>query len=180
MARWRLTESHYLNSPGTKWRYSEIDSNGEAVEHNFVVPRLMDIKDPRHHTDKDAGVIVVCYEGKGQPSDRVFVGDPTPSMEPLDEEAREISARYEGKWKHAIDSLPAQGFGNELLGALQAQLAAVAATQSPSSMAPNTAIKAEEFSALKTQVDELVKQNQQLMAQLAAKAEAPKAAAGRR
>jgi hypothetical protein len=173
MARWLLKEPHYLNSPRTNWRYTEIDQDGEAQEHNFPVPRLMDPKDPRHWTNKADQTIVVCYEGKGNPGDRIFTGPPTPGMEPLDEEAQAISAQYSGSWVHPIDTLPGNGqsYADGLLKALTDQLTAIGNTKSPSSMLPNQAIKAEDFAKLQEQVAELMKANQALVGQLTAKVE---------
>lgn len=175
MARWRLTESHYLNCPGTTWRRSEISADGEAVEFTYNVPRLLDIKDPRCHTNKAEGIIVVCYEGKGQPGDRTFVGDPTPSMQPLDDEAREISAKYEGRWQHPIESLP-NGLGDQLIRDLEKQIAAIGATQKPSGMIPNSVVSKDEFDGVKKQLDELMAQNAALLEKLSE----PAAAKGRR
>ena len=47
------------------------------------------------------------HEGKGNPSDYVFEGDPYPDMDPLDEEAEVISESLQEKWRHPIDTLPA-------------------------------------------------------------------------
>lgn len=180
MARWRLTESHYLNCPNTNWRRTEISNDGEAVEHNYNVPRLLDINDPRCHTDKANQLVIVCYEGKGQPGDRVFVGDPTPGMQPLDEEARAISAEFEGRWQHPIESLP-NGLGPELIRDLERQIQAIGATQKPSGMIPNQAVSKDEFETLKNQMAELMAQNQKLVEQLTAQpAPETKASAGRR
>jgi hypothetical protein len=44
------------------------------------------------------GIVVVSDGHNSKPSDIVFEGDPTPGMLPLDDEAREISARFEKKW----------------------------------------------------------------------------------
>lgn len=175
MARWLLKEPHYLNSPHTTWRYTEIDQDGEAIDHNFVVPRLMDPKDPRHWTNKQAQEIVVCYEGKGNPGDRIFTGPPTPGMEPLDEEARAISNQYSPSWAHPIDTLPSNGqsYADGLLRQLTDQLMAVSKTGSPSSAIPNQTIKPEDFKALQDQVAKLMEANQALVSQLTSKAETP-------
>jgi len=173
MARWLLKEPHYLNSPRTKWRYTEIDQDGEAQEHEFPVPRLMDPKDPRHWTNKQTQEIIVCYEGNGNPGDRIFTGPPTPGMEPLDAEAQEISNQYAPSWIHPIDTLPGNGqsYADGLLRQLTDQLTAISNTKSPSSAIPNQVVKAEDFAEIQKQVAELMKQNQQLMAQLTQKAE---------
>lgn len=182
MARWLLKEPHYLNSPRTKWRYTEIDNDGEAQEHEFPVPRLMDPKDPRHWTNKQTQEIVVCYEGKGNPGDRIFTGPPTPGMDPLDDEAQKISAEHAGSWIHPIDTLPGNGqsYADGLLKQLTDQLTAVAATGKPSSLIPNQLVKAEDFAALQSQVAKLMEANEALLAQLTAKPVEPAAEPKRR
>ena len=47
MARWKLMTSHYLNTPGEEWEYTENDRNtGRPRRIKFPVPRLLDINDP--------------------------------------------------------------------------------------------------------------------------------------
>jgi len=112
MARWRLSTSHYLQIPGTEWEQMEKDQlTGREVRKRYTVPRLLDVDDPtswNYHTRNPrgeiiAGEVVVCYEGKGQPQDIVFIGDPSPDMIPLDDEAREISRKLEPRWNAKPD-----------------------------------------------------------------------------
>lgn len=102
MARWRLTEAHYLKVPGTKWEYTEVNrTTGRPVRKQFQVPMYLDPNDPSQWTSRngpDAGEIVVCYENKGLPDDIVFEGGVTPGMLPLDSEAKEITKRMEEIW----------------------------------------------------------------------------------
>jgi hypothetical protein len=49
--------------------------------------------------------VIVCHEGKGEDSDIVFIGDPTPDMLPVDDEAREITATFEVRWKAKPESM---------------------------------------------------------------------------
>lgn len=119
MARWKLATSHYLNTvKPAKWRYAHTDrSTGEAIEKEFIVPRFLDINDPKCWTTRFGGVpisrgggdagaegeVVVCREGKGIPGDIEFIGDPTPDMIPYDEEAEAISATFQERWAYKPD-----------------------------------------------------------------------------
>lgn len=168
MARWRLNEPHYLfgyppdlSDEGVEWEYKETDRiNGRERRKRFKVPFYFE-----RETE-------VCWEGKGRREDFVFEGPPTPSMEPLDDEAREISASYSSQWQHPIESLPGQGYSDALLGALTAQLDRLASTTSPSPVASN-AVSREEFDRLANQLAEVMAKNAELEAK-------PKAVGNRR
>lgn len=144
MARWKLTEDHYLNGcppdlDACEWEYKETDrTNGRERRKRFVVP---------FYAVADS---IVCYAGKGQPSDIVFTGAPTPSMEPLDDEARTISKEWEPRWQHPIESLPGQGFSASLLSGLERQLAELSA-KTPAPVV-QSGVSKEEFDALKEQL----------------------------
>lgn len=157
MARWRLAAPHYLNTiPPTTWEYKEIDrSTGKQVRRVYDVPLLMDPDQPGdwNHRDGDMGSIIVCHEGKGEARDQIFVGEPTPDMVPLDEEAKAISASFAKKWKHPIESLEGS-FAERLLDDLQKQVADVRA-QAP---APQ-----EGMTELLTAMTAMMKQNQQVL-----------------
>lgn len=148
MARWELTEPHYLNGcppdlEAVEWEYKETDrTTGRERRKRFEVPFYA-----------ESGT-TVCYEGKGQPSDTVFRGDPTPSMTPLDDEARAISKEWEPRWQHPIESLPGQGFSASLLSNLERQLNELAA-KSPTPIA-QSGVSKEEFDALKEQLAALM------------------------
>jgi len=120
MARWKLMTSHYLNTVRqAKWRYSAIDqANGELLEKEFNVPRMLDVDDPKCWTNRAEvgnpvssggnmtnadGEVVVCWQGKGLKTDIEFIGDPTPDMVPLDEEAQEVSDSFESHWAYKPD-----------------------------------------------------------------------------
>ena len=110
MARWKLVESHYLNTKDTQWEYKELDRDtGRERRKQISVPRYLNIEDPSDWTnswgnrDNKTGEIVVCYEGKGEPKDIVFYGDPTPGMSPVDDEAKAISASFEAQWSYKPD-----------------------------------------------------------------------------
>jgi hypothetical protein len=108
MARWRLTEPHYLfTDPGTKWEYVETDrTTGRQVRKQYEVPQYF------HHEaeadwneyesgprgEKLAGSIVVSDGRNAKPRDIVFKGNPTPGMDPIDDEAKAITAQFKDKW----------------------------------------------------------------------------------
>lgn len=109
MARWQLTEPHYLNTIDTKWEFeTKSRTTGRSERKQFRVPTHLD---PNIETDCNYqervgnnmvdAKIIVCWDGKGEPKDIVFEGPPTPGMLPLDDEAKEISAKF--------DWIPTQG-----------------------------------------------------------------------
>lgn len=154
MARWRLTAAHYLNVPGTEWEYKETDRNtGKQGRKVFEVPALLNPDDPADCNYP--GEIIVCHDGKGQGRDIIFLGDPTPDMEPLDAEAESITEALRPNWSHPIDSLPSNGdYGAALIASFEKQMSALA--------------KGANVSAKDTDVEELKKQVAALTAQLAA------------
>jgi len=162
MARWKLLASHYLNVPGTEWEYKEIDrTTGRPKLRKFPVPLLLD---PGQYADcnyRDTvngdPEIIVCHEGKGLDKDIIFVGDPTPDMLPLDDEAKAISATFAGKWGHPIESLEANGpsYSEQLLNKLQEEVADV--------RSKTTSNQVEGMSELLTAMTQMMKQNQEMM-----------------
>lgn len=103
MARWRLNEPHYLKVKGVTWEYQETDrATMRQVRKSFPVPQHFhpDIEvDWTEVNGKGMGMVVVSDGHNAHSTDVIFEGDPTPGMLPLDDEAREISARYKDKWK---------------------------------------------------------------------------------
>ena len=163
MARWKLTAPHYLNVPGTKWEYSEIDrSTGKQVRRQFPVPTLLDPEDPTSWNQRDNfgnGEVIVAHEAGENSRDHVFVGDPTPDMIPLDDEAREITKSFAGKWNHPIESLSGT-YSDTLLAGLQSEMAKIASSQN------KPAAPAEGFSELLAAMTTMMKQNAELIAAL--------------
>jgi len=104
MARWRLLEGHYLNVDGIKWEYQETDRmTGRQVRKSFPVPQHFHPDTEVDWTEREGrdgmGIIVVSDGHNAHSTDIVFKGEPTPGMLPLDEEAKEISARFQQKWE---------------------------------------------------------------------------------
>lgn len=103
MARWRLTAAHYLKVPGTEWEYKEVDmTSGRQARKVFPVPLHLD---PNNPSDCNYPGDIIVKQGKGEPRDIIFEGPPTPDMEPLDDEAEAISAKWREKWSHPIEDL---------------------------------------------------------------------------
>lgn len=122
MARWRLRAKHYLNVEGVDWEYKETMQNGKQKRMTLPVPMFLDPDDASEHTPMGSGEIVVALSGYAhQKNDLIFTGQPTPDMEPLDEEAEEISASYRDSWKHPIESLEGN-YGETIANDLAAQL----------------------------------------------------------
>lgn len=173
MARWQLKQAHYLKVPGTEWEYKEQNRDtGRQARKVYEVPLYLNPDDPSDHNYRQDEMIVVCHEGKGLPRDIVFEGPPTPDMEPLDDEAQEISEAERPKWIHPIESLPGQGYGDALLAGFQKQLAEVIAGARAAAPVPSVSvagISAEAFEALQKQVAALAAQNEDLTAKLAEK-----------
>jgi hypothetical protein len=99
MARWYTTEDCYLKTdPVSEWEQKETDAlTGRQLRKVFEVPTQI---------PKDSTV----SNGSGaQRGDIIFVGPPTPAMQPLDDEAEAITNKERHKWVHPIESLRATG-----------------------------------------------------------------------
>lgn len=172
MARWRLTQPHYLNVPDCFWEEKETDRMTQKQKRvNHPVPMHLDPNNEADWNYKNGayfdgfqqkwedGGIIVCHEGKGQPRDIVFFGNPTPDMLPLDDEAKEISAKFD--WKDPINEFDAGlSYSEKMLIDLQAQVAN--ALTGGGAGAPNA-----EIIAMQKQMMEMMAQNAQVIAMLA-------------
>lgn len=110
--RWKLMTGHYLNvvtNPST-WEYQETDrTTGRPRRKVMPVPTLLDPRDPNCWTtkwgnhDNEEGEVIVC-QGEGLPGDIEFLGDPTPDMVPIDDEAKARSAEFADLWRYKPES----------------------------------------------------------------------------
>lgn len=145
--RWRLMTSHYLNVPGTEWEHNESDrTTGKAVRKLYAVPALLDPRNPNDCNREGDCVVAHAVEGlRNERTDVIFLGDPTPDMEPMNDEAEEISNGLKDKWAHPIDTLPANGgMNNEERVFMETMMKAFAGQ----AQAPNATVPKEDYNAL--------------------------------
>jgi hypothetical protein len=171
MARWRLTAKHYINATRhgeiTQWMREETNRDtGRVARTLFNVPVYLDPDDPRDQNYP--GEIIVAYEKGARPQDLVFTGEPTPDMEPVDEEAQKISDTTRPKWKHPIDSLsPTGGNYSEALLTLLSKQLEEAANKSGFAPRASGAIDEAAFKKMQEDMKALMESNAKLQAQLA-------------
>lgn len=131
MARWKLMVNHYLKVDGNRWEQAEIDrTTGKQVRRQYDVPRLFEILEPTDWTVRNpdgSGDIVVTNGGTCEPRDVKFYGDPTPDMEPLDDEAKAISAKLAPKWKFAATDGDTRSYADRQMDQMHAQMAEIQA-----------------------------------------------------
>lgn len=161
MARWRLQAAHYLNVPGTEWEYKEVDRNtGKQGRKVYIVPMYLHPENPLDHNHP--GEIIVAQGKNPNPKDIIFIGEPTPDMEPIDDEAQAITDQCKPKWQHPIDSLPANGdYSASLLSKLERQLDAASKNQ-PTQKTVVKGIDPSDFVKLQEQVVALMARNLEL------------------
>lgn len=171
MARWKLMTPHYLNvkeldGEPVEFIYQEQDlTTMRNRRKSFKVPLLLDPKDPSYVNDPNYGIVV--SDGKNAMlRDYIFLGDPTPDMEPLDDEAREISDRFKEKWINPIDSLPGNGdYSQSLIAVFEKQMNALAA-QAQQNVQPQSlkSVDPEAFKLMQEQLTALMARNAELEA----------------
>ena len=106
MARWKITEAHYLKVDGTKWEYSEVDrKTGRPKRTQFNVPLYINPKDEddlkafgQGDPEPEFRDIIVSNGINAQTKDVIFAGSPTPDMIPLDDEAKALSEEMSTQW----------------------------------------------------------------------------------
>jgi len=184
MARWELREPHYLyTEPGTKWEYIETDrTTGRQVRKQFDVPQYFHHEAETDWTEfttlangqRSTGKVVVCNGHNPGPRDIIFKGDPTPGMQPIDDEAREITAKLKTKW-----NLPDKMFDMNNVGDYATNLA-----DHFVQMQDKVNMQVQKMAEQRTEgmdkfmqtMAEMMAQNQQILAALVGKATQPAAA----
>lgn len=171
MARWRLTDGHYLNVPGTEWEYKESDrETGRSARKVYNVPLYLN---PKNREDwnypADESIIVTNKADPAYRRDILFEGPPTPDMEPLDDDARAISKRYvdSGAWKHPIEALN-MTYSQSMLSEFEMQIAQHLAGVAKQQPFPNVAVKGvdpSDFAKMQEQVAALMEENMRLKSQ---------------
>lgn len=156
MARFRLRTGHYLNiidnysGEQVEWIHEETDrTTGRVNRKKFTVPMLL-----------DAETIVTTKASAAFPQDTVFFGEPTPDMEPLDEEAEALVESLKSKWIHPMDTLPVNGGMNEQEKAFMATMMESFAKQIGAALPAQPqsvgTVSREEFEALQKQLADLL------------------------
>jgi hypothetical protein len=171
MARWRLTDAHYLQVPGTEWEYKETDRETQRqVRKVYEIPLYLN---PKERSDwnypQDEAIIVSSRFDKAHPRDIVFTGPPTPDMDPVDEEAEKISQGYRdsGAWQHPIDALN-MTYSQSVLSEFERMLAIkVTELVKPTPNLSLGGVSVEDFGRLQQQVAALMEQNAKLQAEAA-------------
>lgn len=164
MARWKLTEKHYLNVPGTRWEFQTVDrTTGRPQRKVFTVPLYLDPEnaDDCNYKDGYDSWIIVAYEASAEGRDIIFIGDPTPGMLPIDDEAKAISAKF--KWtptQGLDDESKENSYQSKLLLGLIDQMADMSVKASAAPMAPGM----EQFLTMMTQ---MMQQQTEILAKLA-------------
>jgi hypothetical protein len=158
--QWRLRQPHYLNVPGTQWEQTEVSrETGKQHRQSYNVPMLLNPNDAAD-CDRNGEVIVYHHvDGAKPPRGQAhqFIGDPTPEMEPINDEAEAISATFTEKWSKAFDTFQTSSEGDfteKLLNSMQRALdTAVKSSGGIPQAAPATqVVSIEEFNALKEQL----------------------------
>ena len=136
MARWQLTEPHYLNVPGNKWELEiKNRTNGRSERKQFLVPMHLDpnIEGDWNYQDRignnivDGKIIVAWAHAEHEDNDIIFSGPPTPGMLPLDDEAWAETAKYSWTPTAGLDEQSqANSFSQQLLIQFTEELKGVA------------------------------------------------------
>ena len=131
MARWKLTEAHYLKVPGTKWEYTETNRvTGRPMRTQFDVPLYIsphDDGDLKEFGQPPNGDIVVTNAPDGKfPKDVEFLGPPSVGMVPLDDEAKAQTAVLEKRGLSVTQGLDSEdqnaSYVNRMLSGLIDQM----------------------------------------------------------
>lgn len=185
MARWKLREAHYINAirdgQSAEWVYKEINrANGREIQKKYQVPMHLDPKIEVDWTHRDHpmedGYIVVALAGTTDTHDIIIERKSvTPGMEPMDDEARAISAQVMSKVVPIEGGNPDATYSENLLDKFISQLADASSTagqvQTQQAQGLGEVLKA---------MTQMMEQNQQILQALVSQKTEPKAVGMRR
>lgn len=180
MARWKLTEAAYLLlEEETRWEYVEVERvTGRPKRTQFIVPRYLQPLDPADWTEtriknEDGDIILSNGNNPGR-GDLIFKGNPIPGMLPLDDEAKQISSKYDWKPTQGLDmESQAESHTNKLLNGLIEQMAqAQAGTKEVAASS--------QVSEVLSAMGKMMEQNQQILMALIANGQNKPQEVGRR
>ena len=175
MARFRLKGKHYLNVPGIEYEYKEeaqgpIPGKKRIMRKVNEVPMYLDPDDPSDH-NYPGEIIIATATSRQFPHDIIFVGSPTPDMEPLDEEADALFEQHRPLWEknHPIENLPTT-YADNLLEKMLKQLESLGGRK-PTTDIENVSVA--QFDQLKKDNEALTERVNKLMAMLENQSEKP-------
>lgn len=185
MATWRLTAPHYMNVKNpddpdnpVEWIQEETDmASGRRLRKRHKVPMYLDPADPStiQYYGVNGEILVTLEDGKikGPRGTLYFSGDPTPDMEPMDEEAEEISAKVAATRQSPMGegAFPGQGksYGDRLFEELSSQLSALISNNPIPKAAgpvPTNYVTQEQLAEVMKQMAALTERNKELEAKL--------------
>jgi len=168
MARFRLTDKHYLNIQGCEWEekqelQTKVRGRYRLNRKVLAVPMYLD---PKQEADFNypGEIIISTKEDRRYPDD--YITGPgficTVDMTPLDDEADEMMEEYKANYTgtHPIESLSGS-LSDDILAKLSRQLDSITKLQPP--IAP---ISASELETLKSENTELKAQISAIMERL--------------
>jgi len=158
--QWRLRTAHYLNVPNTEYIHTEVSRDtGRQNRKSFQVPRLIDPTDPNDcNRDGDCIVYNLVEGATKMPRFAIqFIGDPTPEMEPLNDEAQALSDNFKEKWAKRFTSFELAGeVGEEYFQNLTRAIEKAIDKGGGRVTEPNQpVVSLEQFNALQTQLTKL-------------------------
>jgi hypothetical protein len=174
MARWRLTDAHYLAVAGTEWEYKETNrETGRQARKVYEVPIYLNPKDASDwNYPQDEAIIVADKYDPAHPRDIVFRGTPTPDMEPLDDDAQAISDAERKNWIHPIEALN-MTYSESRLSEFERSIAEIMAKNGASPISPPSlsrgGVDPAAFERMQQQLATLMEANAKLEESLAVK-----------
>lgn len=164
--RWRLNSAHYLNVPelpdGTRveWEHKETDrTSGRSVRKLYSVPIILNPNDQADCNYPGEIIVSSFVEGARIPArDYIFIGDPTPEMEPLNDEAQAIIEPFRLEWaRRQMEPMSAGGLAqaSQLNSLEQSFLNAMTKAFANGVPAANAPLPSDDYNEMKERVAKL-------------------------